>query len=262
MKSLLVALALFLGFGSASTAHAAATIYDGLLSRNRQENLSTFVDLMNQAFGDDALKRMFDGKEKFTLFAPTNEAFEAYFSELSAEALAELRDVDNGVLQELLRFHITRGEWSQPTGALRMLDDEIAQTYSEGITFKIDQATILKRSRFRNGTVAVIDLVMSNQAKGATVHFLNCDTKKISFWVFNGGDPLCIVPRHIVTLAANGGAKSRMCNDKKNGCKIVEGSDAGPGNCFPVIYAKNGQTVIKEEYTAPYAANGVFNKCN
>lgn len=256
MKSLIIALAFFLSLVSTSTFAAKSTIYDGFLSDNKQGELSTFVGLMHQVFSQETLQRIFDGEERFTLFAPTNAAFEALFAELNEEALAELQDVDSGVLEELLRFHITRGKWRKPTGALQMLDGDVAHTYSEGRDLKIQQATILKRARFKNGIVATIDVVMSSQAVGAKINFLNCSPEKVTFWVFNGGDFLCVVPRHIVNVDPDGGKKTRKCNDKRNGCKIIPGSEASVGSCDPALFAKDGQTVVTRRFLGPNVFSG------
>jgi uncharacterized surface protein with fasciclin (FAS1) repeats len=76
----------------------ARTIYEGLTSHS-EKDLSTFVDLMNKVFSDQDLKRLFDGDRRFTVFAPSNAAFDELFSALSDEQLAELNDLNSGLQQ-------------------------------------------------------------------------------------------------------------------------------------------------------------------
>lgn len=144
------------------TAHPvqAETVYDGLVG-NDQGELSSFAELVRQAFGDDDLRRILDGDGSFTVFAPTNEALAELFDALSEEELAQLQDPNSGALERLLRYHITQGAWRQPTGALRMLDDNVAQTYRDGHALRIDQASIIEQTRYSNGIVAAIDRVIS-----------------------------------------------------------------------------------------------------
>lgn len=265
MQTLPIALALSLSLVSTSTLAASSgkekpldepitqaedrsTIYDGFLSGGDRGELSTFVDLMYQLFGQEGLKGIFGGKESFTLFAPTNAAFEELFAAMSEEELAELQNLNSGALEELLRFHITRGAWDRPTGALRMLDDNVAQTYREDRDFKIEQATILDQARYRNGVVATIDSVMSGEAAAATIHFLNCDDEKVFIDVYNGGDIFCLVPAHIAGVDANGGTNAKSCNDKNMGCKVRKAEDSSPGTCSHLKFAKNGQTVVNRKF--------------
>lgn len=233
-----------------------STIHDGLLSGGDHGELSTFVELMNQAFGPEGLQQTFGGEERFTLFAPTNAAFEEILAGLSDEELAELQDVDSGVLKRLLGFHITRGAWGRPTGALTMLDDNVAHTYREGHDFKIEQATVLGQARYRNGIVATIDMVMSSVEAKATIYFLNCSDEKVFFEVYGGGDFLCLVPGDIAGVNANGGTNDVFCNDKRNGCKIRRPKDGSAGSCANMVFAKDGQTVLARNFAGTVVRSG------
>lgn len=137
-----------------------ATIYQGLAS-NDQADLSTFVELVKEVFSDEDLRTILDGENHITVFAPTNDAFAELFDALSEDDLAALHDLNSGRLERLLRYHLTRGKWRGKTGALRMLDDNVAHTYREGGDLKIDEATIVDQARYENGTVASIDIVIS-----------------------------------------------------------------------------------------------------
>jgi uncharacterized surface protein with fasciclin (FAS1) repeats len=260
MRSLPIALALSLGLVSTAAlatgsqkeitqAEHRSTVYAGLLSGGDHGELSTFVDLMNKLFSQEELQGIFDGKESFTLFAPTNAAFEDYFAALSEEERAKLQDLNSGVLEGLLYHHITRGAWNQPTGAIKMLDDSVAQTYRADHDFKIEQATILHQDRYRNGIVATIDSVMPNEAAKATVNFVNCADEKVFFDVYGGGDIFCVVPSSIAGVDPNGGRNSVFCNDTNRGCQIRKASASTPGSCGHFVYAKDGQTVVNKQYS-------------
>jgi len=161
-SSLFVSAAVFvIGVALSANAKNRPTIYDGMLVGDGQGELSTFVELMNQVFRQEDLQRIFDGDAKFTVFAPSNTAFEELFAALSDQELEELQDLNNGRLERLLRYHLAQGEWRKGTGALRMLDDNVAQTYSEGGELKVDEATVEDQTRYQNGLVATINTVIS-----------------------------------------------------------------------------------------------------
>lgn len=240
------------------------TIYDGFFSGGDHGELSTFVYLMDLLLGQEGLQRIFDGKETFTLFAPTNAAFNELIATMSEEELAEMLDINSDALSKLLGFHFSRGVWNRPTGAITMMDNNVAHTYRKGSYFKIEQATVLDQARFRNGIVATVDNVIFSNVEGlALIFLLNCDTKKHFFEMYNGGDIFCVIPRHIAGVDANGGKNSKKCNDKKRGCQVRLTDDHSGGSCIKFAYAHNGDTVVKRKYMQLTVARaGSFPSCN
>lgn len=149
-----------------------STIYDGLFGDSANAQLSAFAKALQDTFNEVDLRRFFDGDSEATVFVPNNTAFEAYIASLSDREVMELRDMNSGVLERLLRHHIMQGVWYWQTagpqsapmalpGAVRMIDDGISQIHREGSSINVDQATLKHQILYSNGVITEIDNVLS-----------------------------------------------------------------------------------------------------
>lgn len=126
---------------------------------------SSFSTLVS-ALGKAGLVATFDGNRHFTVFAPTNTAFDnaaAAFGYADGPALVTALDVDT--LTAILQYHVTLGDRNSKSvlaaGTLRMLDDNWTTIRMTAGVATIDDAEIVATDfRASNGYVHVIDAVM------------------------------------------------------------------------------------------------------
>jgi uncharacterized surface protein with fasciclin (FAS1) repeats len=139
------------------------TIHEAVLLNADLGNFSTLAKLLKDAFGTETLNDFFDGNPHVTVFAPTNDAFDALFDRLTEDQKNTLLDVNNGLLANILLYHMAPGDWywPGPIGALKMADDNLANVYREGKTLKIEGAAITDQKVFKNGVVLSIDTVLN-----------------------------------------------------------------------------------------------------
>ncbi len=129
------------------------------------EGLSTLVAAVVAADLVDTLS----GDGPFTVFAPSNDAFEAALSDLGISATDLLADKD--LLTGVLLYHVAPGEYFAADvlaeGSLKMADGNMAMVTLENGVVKIDGAPIINPNiDLSNGVVHVIDYIMlppSNQ---------------------------------------------------------------------------------------------------
>lgn len=108
----------------------------------------------------------FDGAANFTVFAPTNAAFDAAakaFNQPNGPALVDALDVKT--LTAVLTYHVTSGALNAGSvvgsSQLTMLDGNTSKIASQGGTVKIENATITATDvRASNGYIHVIDAVI------------------------------------------------------------------------------------------------------
>lgn len=88
-------------------------------------------------------------------------------------------------------------------------------------------------------------------ASTGTLYFLNCTSENWTYYVFNGGDIFCLVPRQIKVVDADGGTNSSKCNFKKDGCIIFRGDYVSFGSCSGsgLTYVQKGYTLIQRDYS-------------
>lgn len=141
------------------------TIYEAVLLNEDLGNFSTLSKLLKDAFGTETLNDFFDGNPHVTVFAPTNDAFDALFDRLTEDQKNTLLDVNNGLLARILLYHMAPGDWywpiGAPIGALKMADDNLANVYREGKMLKIEGAAITDQKVFKNGVLLSIDTVLN-----------------------------------------------------------------------------------------------------
>lgn len=125
-------------------------------------DFTTLVSALSKA----NLVDLFNGTEHFTVFAPTNAAFDAAaaaFGFADGGALVAALDVET--LTSILTYHVTRGDRNARSvvaaGSLRMLDGNVARITVSGGGPAIENAGIVATDILAsNGVVHVIDAVL------------------------------------------------------------------------------------------------------
>lgn len=118
------------------------------------------------ALAKAGLVSMFDGSQHFTVFAPTNDAFDAAAVSLGfsdGPALVAALSVEQ--LTAILQYHVTRGDRNAQSvlsaGSLIMLDGNRTSVSVVNGTPRINEAPIAATDiRARNGIVHVIGAVL------------------------------------------------------------------------------------------------------
>jgi uncharacterized surface protein with fasciclin (FAS1) repeats len=139
------------------------TVYEAALASAEEGPFTTLVELLVAAFGLDTLEELFDGDAHYTVFAPTNDAFDALLGSLTDAQVEALLDVDNGLLASILLYHVARGDWYAadfPVGSLSMADGNGASIYWEGEMVKMEGATVHAETVVKNGIAHVLDGVI------------------------------------------------------------------------------------------------------
>ena len=128
------------------------------------ENLSILVEALTQADLVSALQ----GDGPFTVFAPTNDAFQALLD--SNADWNSLSDIDNATLANVLKFHVVSGDVKAgdltdtyvPTLATGPNDESISLKVdvTGGVKFNGSANPVTTDVETTNGTVHIIDQVM------------------------------------------------------------------------------------------------------
>jgi uncharacterized surface protein with fasciclin (FAS1) repeats len=130
-------------------------------------SLGTIVDIAT-ALDRAGLVATFQGSRHYTVFAPTNAAFDAAAAALVGPGATGL-DLVNGLpieaLAAVLSYHVTRGDRNATSvvsaGSVVMLDKNAATISVANGGAKIDNANIVTTDlRASNGIVHVIDAVL------------------------------------------------------------------------------------------------------
>lgn len=156
-----LALALVASLAAAAPAFASES-YPNLLGKAEQAgNFKTFIAAAKAAGLEDELK----GSEKFTVFAPTDEAF----AKLPAGTVERLMKPENKQeLVKLLNAHIVPGkifgsEWANEVESLKTRAGTEIKVDGSGSPFKIGEASIVGLNTYAsNGKIHAIDKVLSN----------------------------------------------------------------------------------------------------
>jgi uncharacterized surface protein with fasciclin (FAS1) repeats len=140
---------------------AAMTIADIVVDQANNEG--EFIELLNAVLAADAsVLEKLSGPGSFTVFAPTDEAFEALYR------TDALDNVGSEELTSILLYHMVEGELDASqvlsTSFLRMFDRSIAEI--DGRLGKIGDAEIIATDiEADNGIIHVIDAVLLPPAR-------------------------------------------------------------------------------------------------
>ncbi len=120
-------------------------------------NFSTLVDAVVKAELDGTLS----GDGPFTIFAPTNEAFDELLSDLGASSLDDLTKED---LIPILKYHVVSGNVRSDdlsSGSVETLNGDIqVDVGDENVTINTDATVTAVDIQGTNGVVHVIDKVL------------------------------------------------------------------------------------------------------
>lgn len=146
-------------FAQSAQAHERPNIVEIAASN---PDFSTLVAAVQKAGLVDAL----DGPKRVTVFAPTNDAFDALAAELGySDGMALINALSAEQLTPILLYHVTNGNRALnslfPPKTVRMLSGDLAETTRSGGVRYIDgQPIIASNIRASNGFIHVIGGVM------------------------------------------------------------------------------------------------------
>jgi transforming growth factor-beta-induced protein len=120
------------------------------------ENFSTLVDAVVKA----ELTETLNGDGPFTIFAPTNEAFNALFNDLGITGISDLTKEE---LVPILQYHVVSGNVRSgdlSTGSVTTLNGDIQVAVGDNVTINTDANVTSVDIQGTNGVVHVIDKVL------------------------------------------------------------------------------------------------------
>jgi transforming growth factor-beta-induced protein len=119
-------------------------------------NFSILVDAVLKA----ELAGILSGEGPFTIFAPTNSAFEALFNDLEISGISDLTKED---LVPILQYHVVSGNVGSgdlSSGSVPTLNGDIQVDVGENVTINTDATVIATDVQGTNGMVHAIDKVL------------------------------------------------------------------------------------------------------
>ncbi len=123
------------------------------------DNFTILVEALQKADLVNAL----NGDGPFTVFAPTDEAFEALFNELGVDGI---NDLTKDQLTPILLYHVVSGNVmaeSVKTGKVETLNSEAkinVKKSSKGVTLNGNSKVVMTDIAATNGVIHVIDAVL------------------------------------------------------------------------------------------------------
>jgi len=153
------AAALVLGIAGPASARSGLTIVDTAVAVNAQTG--EFDHLIEAVVRADLVGTL-DGRRQFTVFAPTDAAFESLFSALDVRGVS---DISVDTLRAVLLHHVSPGVRTSGdilgSTRVRMLDKSFTHPSLVGGVPRIDDAAILIPDvAASNGVIHVIDAVL------------------------------------------------------------------------------------------------------
>jgi uncharacterized surface protein with fasciclin (FAS1) repeats len=125
--------------------------------------------ILEAAINAAGLNELLDGEDPFTLFAPTDDAFDALPEGTVATLLANIDE-----LIEVLAHHVVGGTFMAEDlndgDVLTTANDDNLTVTVDGMTYMIDMATVISANiEASNGVVHVIDMVLIPETNDQTV---------------------------------------------------------------------------------------------
>jgi transforming growth factor-beta-induced protein len=118
-------------------------------------------DYLIEAVLATGLDGALDGKRQFTVFAPTDAAFEALFADLGVSGIDE---IDPSLLTSVLLYHVAPGERFAAdvvaSSRIRTLNRGFLSVSTDGGVFVNDAQVIIPNVDASNGVIHVIDQVL------------------------------------------------------------------------------------------------------
>ena len=118
-------------------------------------------DYLIEAVLATGLDGALDGKRQFTVFAPTDAAFEALFADLGVSGIDE---IDPSLLTSVLLYHVAPGERFAAdmvaSSRIRTLNRGFLSVSTDGGVFVNDAQVLIPNVDVSNGVIHVIDQVL------------------------------------------------------------------------------------------------------
>jgi uncharacterized surface protein with fasciclin (FAS1) repeats len=162
----------------ASTSNKAASGQTIFQTAQSNGQFHTFTDLMQKSGLDKTLNNT---GSKYTVFAPTDEAFKA----LGTETLANLAKPENsGLLNSILKYHVVLGNVSAKefkTGLVPTLNGQRFDISNTNGKFTVNKANVSKTDiTCANGVIHVIDAVVLPNEKDVVATAVSTKLKTFS----------------------------------------------------------------------------------
>ena len=153
-------------------------VIDMVLIPAQEPELPSIMDIVTEseahtileaAINAAGLNELLDGEDPFTLFAPTDDAFDALPEGTVATLLASIDE-----LIEVLAHHVVGGTFMTEDlndgDVLTTANDDNLTVTVDGMTYMIDMATVISANiEASNGVVHVIDMVLIPETNDQTV---------------------------------------------------------------------------------------------
>jgi uncharacterized surface protein with fasciclin (FAS1) repeats len=153
-------------------------VIDMVLIPTEEPELPSIMDIVTEseahtileaAINAAGLNELLDGEDPFTLFAPTDDAFDALPEGTVATLLANIDE-----LIEVLAHHVVGGTFMTEDlndgDVLTTANDDNLTVTVDGMTYMIDMATVISANiEASNGVVHVIDMVLIPETNDQTV---------------------------------------------------------------------------------------------
>ncbi|MDB2362661.1 fasciclin domain-containing protein, partial [Flavobacteriales bacterium] len=153
-------------------------VIDMVLIPTEEPELPSIMDIVTEseahtvleaAINAAGLNELLDGEDPFTLFAPTDDAFDALPEGTVAALLANIDE-----LIEVLAHHVVGGTFMAEDlndgDVLTTANDDNLTVTVDGMTYMIDMATVISANiEASNGVVHVIDIVLIPETNDQTV---------------------------------------------------------------------------------------------
>ena len=153
-------------------------VIDMVLIPTEEPELPSIMDIVTEseahtileaAINAAGLNELLDGEDPFTLFAPTDDAFDALPEGTVATLLANIDE-----LIEVLAHHVVGGTFMAEDlndgDVLTTANDDNLTVTVDGMTYMIDMATVISANiEASNGVVHVIDMVLIPETNDQTV---------------------------------------------------------------------------------------------
>jgi uncharacterized surface protein with fasciclin (FAS1) repeats len=199
MRHLILTLAILSTIGiTLAAGEQRPTVYQGLFGADSDPELASFATALRDNFGDEDLRRWFDGEAHSTVFAPTEQAVDKFLAALADGDLAVDADPSSALEEHFLRRHIVEGDWPMsekgqpPAGMLQTIDDNIANVHRDGEVLKIDEARILRQRRYANGVIMQVDQVLAGPESGTSLGCSPFTSKHYNYLDLKSFDALSI----------------------------------------------------------------------
>jgi uncharacterized surface protein with fasciclin (FAS1) repeats len=175
--SLVLSLALLLGLVLGGTAAAEGTIVDIAVNDGRFETLVTALQAAD-------LVETLQGDGPFTVFAPTDDAFNALPEGTIPALLDDIPTLKNVLLYHVVAGKVMAADVVELTSATTVLGEDVAIEVRDGNVFINDAQVIITDIEADNGVIHVIDAVLLPPEAPETMPATGGQAAPVSPWTY------------------------------------------------------------------------------